>query len=749
MINLTQGNIKKIKKNSALRTNTIRFALVGNPNCGKTTLFNRLTGSKQYVGNWPGVTVEKKEGKAKFYNKYINILDLPGIYSLSPYSPEEVVTRNCIIDEDPHLIINIIDATNIERNLYLTTQIIELGRPMIIALNMIDLLEKRGDYIDYKKLEKKLGVPVLPISAGKGTGIDNLMKYAINYISKDQTINIKNTYSADVSEALAGIEKVLDSTGIKTNVNQRWNAVKIFEDDTITLKKFNFTEQQVKKIKSYKEMIPTTKYIDREMIIADQRYKYICRICSDVIKKGFEQGHMTISDRIDKIVTNKFLAIPLFLCMMLFVFFMAFGPIGNFLKDNTEFLIKGVFAGFVSNVLDLAGASQWANSLVVDGVIEGVGSVISFFPQILILFTLLSILEDSGYMARAAFIMDHLLRKIGLSGKAFVPMLMGFGCTVPAVLGTRTLESEKDKRLTILITPFMSCSAKMPVYALFIPAFFVSNQVLIIFSIYLLGIIVAVLSALLFKNTLLKGDLAPFVMELPPYRLPTLKSLWLHVWERLKDFLTKAGTVLVAATIVIWFLQSFDFSMHMVNNSVDSMLASVGKTIAPLFTLCGFGDWRASVSLVTGLVAKESVVSTMAILYGSGSDINLSNALSRTFTPLSAYSFMVFVLLYIPCVAALSAIYKEMASFKWTFLAIAYQLFVAFSVSTLVYKVGLLVLGVIYGNNIKIIDLIIAILSISIVVCVIWIKASKKKNNKGFCLSCAGCANKCNVENKG
>lgn len=748
MTNLTRENIKKVSKNSVFKASTVRFALVGNPNCGKTTLFNKLTGSKQYVGNWPGVTVEKKEGKAKFHGKDINILDLPGIYSLSPYSPEEVVTRNCIIDENPQLIINIIDATNIERNLYLTTQVAELGRPMIIALNMIDLLEKRGDYIDYKELEKKLGIPVLPISASKGTGIDDLMKYAISYVSKDHIINIKNTYSADVSEALAEIEKVLDSTGIKTNVNQRWNAVKIFEDDTITLKKFKFTEQQAKKINYYKKMIPTTKYIDREMIIADQRYKYICRICSDVVKKGFEQGHMTISDKIDKIVTNRFLAIPLFLCMMLFVFFMAFGSIGTFLKDNAEFLIKDVFAGFVSNALNLAGASNWANSLVVDGVIEGVGSVISFLPQILILFTLLSILEDSGYMARAAFIMDQLLRKIGLSGKAFVPMFMGFGCTVPAVLGTRTLESEKDKRLTILITPFMSCSAKMPVYALFISAFFVRNQALIIFSIYLLGIIIAVLSALLFKNTLLKGEPAPFVMELPPYRFPTLRSLWLHVWERLKDFLTKAGTVLLAATIVIWFLQSFDFSMNMVTNSADSMLASIGKTIAPLFTPCGFGDWRASVSLFTGLVAKESVVSTMAILYGSGLDTNLSNVLSQTFTPLSAYSFMVFVLLYVPCVAALSAIHKEMASFKWTFLVIVYQLFVAFSVSTLVYKVGSLILEIISGNGIKIIDLIIAVLSISIVICIIWIEISKKKNSKGLCTSCSGCTNKCNRENK-
>ena len=738
---------EKMKSNSNISMSdkkNLRFALVGNPNCGKTTLFNKLTGSKQYVGNWPGVTVEKKEGKAKFCDSEISILDLPGIYSLSPYSPEEVITRNCIIDEQLQLIINIVDATNIERNLYLTTQIAELGRPMIIALNMVDLLEKRGDHIDYKRLEKKLGIPVVPISAGKGIGIDELMRRSISCAKKNYIANIKNTYSPDLDEVLCEIEEILGSIRTSTNVNQRWNAVKVFEGDNITLEKFKFTEQQSRKINTIRKRIPTTKYLDREMIIADQRYKYICEICSSVVKKRFAQGHLTTSDKVDKIITNRFLAVPLFLSMMLLVFFITFGPVGNFLRDSTEFLIKDTFANFVSNIISSLGASQWTESLIVDGIIEGVGSVISFFPQILILFTLLSILEDSGYMARAAFIMDQLLRKIGLSGRAFVPMLMGFGCTVPAVLGTRTLESEKDKRLTILITPFMSCSAKMPVYALFISAFFVSNQSLIIFSIYLLGIIVAVLSALLFKNTLLKGDPAPFVMELPPYRLPTLRSLWIHVWERLKDFLTKAGTVLLAATIIIWFLQSFDFRMNMVTDSANSMLANIGTFIAPVFTLCGFGDWRASVSLVTGLVAKESVVSTMAILYNSGMDTSLSAALSQTFTPLSAYSFMVFVLLYTPCIAALSAIRKEMCSFKWTFVTIVYQLVVAFLMSALVYQIGSFLLYIFSGGRIKIIDLVIAILAVSIVACVIWIEVSKRKDSQAGCSSCSRCANKCN-----
>lgn len=736
----------KTKKN--LKSKLLRIALAGNPNCGKTTLFNRLTGSKQYVGNWPGVTVEKKEGKAKFFNNEINILDLPGIYSLSPYSPEEVVTRNCIMDENPNLIINIVDATNIERNLYLTTQIAELGKPMIIALNMIDLLEKRGDCIDYKLLEKEIGIPVVPISASKGIGIDKLMKFALDYSQKTYIEKVKNTYSKEVNDALLGIEHVLNSTGIETNINQRFNAVKIFEGDSITLRKFKFTKSQENEILFYKNKVQVSKYLDREMIIADQRYKYICDICSKVVKKKFEQGHMTTSDKVDRLVTNKIFAIPLFLCMMMLVFFITFGPIGNFLKDKTEFLIKDVFANIINSSLISIGTSDWARSLVVDGIIEGVGSVISFLPQILILFTLLSILEDSGYMARAAFIMDQLLRKIGLSGRAFVPMLMGFGCTVPAVLGTRTLESEKDKRLTILITPFMSCSAKMPVYALFISAFFLKNQALIIFSIYLLGIIVAVLSALLFKNTLLKGEPAPFVMELPPYRIPTISSLWMHVWERIKDFLTKAGTVLLAATIVIWFLQSFDLSLNMVDNSSDSILAMIGTFVAPAFTFCGFGDWRASVSLVTGLVAKESVVSTMAVLYSSGTNSNLSVMLNDTFTPLSAYAFMVFVLLYTPCIAALSAIRKEMSSFKWTFIAIFYQLFVAFIASSLVYQIGTLVLNVFSGKTINVMDLIIAVLSISIIIYVIWIQVSKANKHENSCSSCSRCLNKCNKENK-
>ena len=674
--------------------NSLHFALAGNPNCGKTTLFNQLTGSSQTVGNWPGVTVEKKEGKVRYKNDSITVADLPGIYSLSPYSPEEVVARNYIMNEHPDVIIDIVDATNMERNLYLTTQIAELQVPVVVALNMVDLVEKRGDKIDYAMLEKKFGIPIVPISASKGIGVDNLLERAVAQanVRKGSTSSaINHLYSADVEYVIGSIEHLLSHAVPPVNQYQRWTAVKLFEDDKITQSQLHLKPADAKKLENLKQQIHTSKYVDREMIIADQRYRAICSICSQSVKKGVPTGQYGVSDKIDRVVTNKWLAIPLFFAVMLLIFYITFGPIGSYLTAQVNWLISGWFSGRVTAILAATGASDWARSLVVDGVIAGVGAVLAFLPQILLLFFLLSILEDSGYMARAAFIMDQLLRKIGLSGKAFVPMLMGFGCTVPAVMGTRILENDKDKRLTILITPFMSCSAKMPVYSMFILAFFVGSRPLVIFSIYLLGIVAAVLSALLFKNTILTGKAAPFVMELPPYRMPTLKSLWLHVWERLKDFLTKAGTVLLGATVIIWFLQSFNTDLQLVTDGAQSILAHVGRAIAPIFTLCGFGDWRSSVSLVTGLVAKESVVSTMRILYPIGADGSLSAALRQTFTPLSAYSFLIFVLLYTPCVAALSAIRREMGSLKWTAITIVYQLVLAWFASALFFQVATLI----------------------------------------------------------
>lgn len=687
MTTLSSDRTKVMKKH-------LNVALIGNPNSGKTTLFNQLTGSRQYVGNWPGVTVEKKEGKLSYKNKEIKIIDLPGIYSLSPYSSEEIVTRNCLLHDDVDLIINIIDSTNIERNLYLTTQIMELGKPIVVVLNMIDILEKKGDKIDYHLLSKLLSVAVIPMSANKHDKIENLMDSCLDIINQKASSKIQdvqNIYAPEIDSILNNIEKILKNSNNKFKVNPRWLAVKLFSEDHDILKNVHLTEDELSKINFYKNSVSPSKNTDRQMIISECRYDYICSVCKKCVHKNLKNDKLSITDKIDKIVTNKFLALPIFLAIMMLIFYITFGPVGNYFKSWAEFLINDIIGNSIEKLLISLNASSWAKSLILDGVVKGVGSVISFFPQIMILFTLLSVLEDSGYMARAAFITDKMLRKIGLSGKAFVPLLMGFGCSVPAVLGTRILEHDKDKKLTILMIPFMSCSAKMPVYSMFISAFFPSHQPIIIFSIYLLGILVAIFTAFLFKNTILKGKEAPFIMELPEYKLPTLKNLSLHVWERLKDFLVKAGTVLVGATIVIWFLQSFNFSLHTVQDSSDSILAYLGAKIAPIFTLCGFNDWKASVALISGIIAKESVVSTSAILYNTEASMGLHHALSQHFSMLSAYSFMVFVLLYTPCVAALSAIRKEMKSVKWTTISILYQLITAWFVSALVFQIGTLI----------------------------------------------------------
>ena len=688
----------KEKKSTNIKNKNIKIALVGNPNCGKTTLFNQLTGSSQHVGNWPGVTVEKKEGSLKFRNVNIDVLDLPGIYSLSPYSSEEVITRNSLIDDNPDVIINIVDATILERNLYLTTQLLELQKPMIIAFNMTDVIEKKGDIIDYNAFRTELNVPIVPISANKGIGIKELLDLAVRCAESKSKVSRKNIYDDKIEKVISKIENELAAEPnfykMKNSVNLRWLAIKIFENDELVIKKIKLPKNLSKNIDLYRKMLSIPEHVDEQMVIADQRYKYIYALCKSAIKRKHPPEYITLTDRIDKIVTNKFLAVPIFALIMIFIFYITFGPIGSFFRIQFEFFIKDVFGGFILNLLTNLGAAEWSKSLIVGGIIEGVGSVISFLPQVMILFTLLSILEDSGYMARAAFITDKLLRKVGLSGRAFVPLLMGFGCTVPAVLGTRILEKENDKKLTILMIPFMSCSAKMPVYAMFIAALFKEHQVLAISSIYLLGILVAIFTAMVFKKPVLKGETASFIMELPEYRLPTFKNLCLHVGERVKDFIVKAGTILVAATIIIWFLQSFNLNFQMVADRSKSILASIGMGIAPIFSLCGFGDWRASVSLLSGLIAKESVVSTMAVLYGTGGLDGISHVISEQFTTISAYAFMVFVLLYTPCVAALSAIHKELKSTKWTIIAVGYQLILAWVASVLVYQIGTLVFNI-------------------------------------------------------
>lgn len=670
-----------------------KVALIGNPNCGKTTLFNQLTGSCQYVGNWPGVTVEHKVGRVKNWSSDIDVVDLPGIYSLSPYSPEEIVTRNYVLNEHPDIIINIIDATNIERNLYLTTQLMELDCKIIIALNMTDLLEKMGKHIDYKKFEKEIGVPIIPISASKFVGIDELLRKVTEvYKSGYEFKRSKALYSMDVELAIKNIENILNNEiKDKSKIHSRFNAVKMFEDDPITMSEIKLEGSIKEKINKLKSGIRTTANMDREMIIADQRYKYICKICEKCVTMNAIGKRMTMTDAIDKILTGRFTAIPSFLIIIFSIFFVTFGPIGNFLKSGIDLFIRNGIGGMVENVLNILNASDWARSLVTDAIIGGVGSVISFLPQVLLLFTLLSILEDSGYMARAAFIMDKLLRRVGLSGRAFVPLLMGFGCSVPAVLGTRILENEKDKRLTIFLIPFMSCSAKMPVYFLFASAFFPNNQAVAIFSLYVLGILMGILSAYVFKDTLFKGNAAPFVMEMPSYKLPSMKNLGLHVWDRVRDFIERAGTVILGATIVIWFLQSFDLSLKYTTDSSSSILSSIGNVIAPVFKLCGFGDWRVAVSLFTGIIAKESIVSTMAVLYGAQNVAQLSDIMVANFLPYGAYAFMVFVLLYTPCVAAISAMKKELKSVKLTMISVFYQLFIAWLCSGLIYQIGMLV----------------------------------------------------------
>lgn len=673
-----------------------RFALVGNPNCGKTTMFNEMTGSTQYVGNWPGVTIEKKEGKARKITEDVRIIDLPGIYSLSPYSKEEIIARDYIIDEKPDLIINIVDATNIERNLYLTTQVIEFGVPVVVALNMMDAVEAKGDKIDISVIEKYLGVPVVPTAASKGRGIKELMQRALEVVKESAGktgLPERKVYDNHVEEALSEVEKIVGENNLHKGIyNRRWISLKLLEGDEKVKEKLNVSEALMEKIKPYQDKLEKEYDNDMETIIADNRYNFISKIVDKGVKKNSKGSELTLSDKIDKVVTNRVLAIPLFLAVMFAVFQITFGIIGSFTVDWVDGLINGTVAEAVAGWLESAGSADWLNALIVNGIIGGMGSMLVFVPQIMILFLFLSLLEDSGYMARAAFVMDRLLRKLGLSGKSFIPMLMGFGCSVPAVMSTRTLENEKDRRLTIMLTPFMSCGARLPIYALFAGAFFAQNQGLVIFSIYILGIVVAIISGIILKNTVLKGEAAPFVMELPPYRIPTVKGLLIHMWDRAKGFVKKAGTIIFSASVIIWFLQTFSFSLRMVEDPANSIMGVIGKAIAPIFAPLGFGDWKSSVALLTGLVAKEVVVATLGILNGIGEigedTTQLATILQTTFTPLTAYSFMAFSLLYVPCIAAFATIRREMNSWKWTLFSVVYQTGVAWIVAFLIYQIG-------------------------------------------------------------
>lgn len=663
------------------------IALAGNPNCGKTTLFNELTGSRQHVGNWPGVTVDKKVGRYKHSGEDVNIVDLPGIYSLSPYSAEEIVARDYIINEKPSAIINIVDATNIERNLYLSLQIIETGVPLVIALNMMDEVEAKGDKIYIDKLQKSLGVDIIPIVARSGKGMKELITKTIEIAQSAKMTEKLDVFSNTIEDYIKQMQCVVGE-------NNDWKAIKLLEGDEIVTN--TFLNEKTPSIKDDIEKI--IEYAnenfngDVEASIADQRYKFIEGIVAVTTDKKQKSQELTMSDKIDKIATNKFLAIPVFLLIMYIMFEITFGEsiigIGAFFQGKVDVGINEMLIPSIADFLVGVGASDWSVGLICDGILSGIGAVCTFLPQIIILFLLLSILEDSGYMARAAFVMDKLFRKFGLSGKSFIPMLMGFGCSVPALMSARTLENEKDRKMTMMLIPFMSCGAKLPIYAVFAGAFFASNQSIVLFSLYILGIVVAVLSGILLKNTMFKGQTATFVMELPQYRFPTVKSMVIHMWDKVKGFAIKAGTVLLVATIIIWFTSNFSFSLQMVENMDNSILGKIGIIIAPIFKPLGFGEWRASVSILTGLVAKEAVVSTMGILYGSIDENFLMTTLQNVFTPVTAYAFMAFCLLYMPCLSAFATMKREMGTWKWAFKAITYQTVTAWVVAFLIYNIG-------------------------------------------------------------
>ena len=675
----------------------VLIALAGNQNSGKTTLFNRLTGSNQHVGNFPGVTVERKEGTIKSY-KEATLVDLPGIYSLSPYTSEEVVTRDFILEGHPDVLINIVDATNIERNLYLSLQLLELEIPMVIALNMMDEVNASGNSIDVKKLSDKLGIPVVPISAGKNEGIFDLidaLKKTVKEIkpkqSDDEVLKMPqfDFCSGEVHRAIHAIAHIVEDHARRLQYPLRFTATKLVEGDELIEQALALHQDDRDIIDKIVQSMEQALGLDREAALADMRYTYIEQLVKECVVKRNETLAHVRSEKLDRLFTHKYLGIPVFIMIMLAVFYLTFGPIGGTLKalmeEGVGYVIDALSAFLVS-----VGVSDWLHALIIDGICNGVGSVVSFLPLIVVLFFFLSLLEDSGYMARVAFVMDKALRKIGLSGKSFVPMLIGFGCSVPAIMSARTLSSERDRKMTIIVTPFMSCSAKLPIYGMITAAFFPEHTALVLIAVYGLGILVAIVSALLLKRTVFQGEPIPFVLELPNYRIPDARSVVLHMWEKAKDFLVRAFTIIFVASILIWFLQSFDFTLHMVADSGESMLAQLGTWLSHIFAPLGFEDWRASTALVTGITAKESVVSTLSVLTNATSDAGLSAALMNIFTPVSAFAYLCFTVLYMPCVAAFAATKRELGSMKEAMFTALFQTGVAYIVALIVYQLGTL-----------------------------------------------------------
>lgn len=665
------------KENPLPKNQVLKFALVGNQNCGKTTLFNQLTGSNQHVGNFPGVTVDKKDGKIRDHDNTI-VTDLPGIYSLSPYSDEEIVSRKFILDENPEGLINIVDSTNIERNLYLTLQLMELDIPITLALNMMDELTGNGGYININRMEELLGIPVVPISAKKNEGVDELIEHSIHvayYQEKPSVIDFCNEddHNGAVHRAIHGIMYLIQDHALKAKIPLRFAATKVIEGDELVIDSLRLSPNELEMIEHIVLQMEAERGLDRSAAIADMRYSYIKKICDECVIKPHESKEHIRSKKLDKILTGKYTAIPVFILILGLIFFLTFNVIGKYLQDLLAFGIDSLTM-LLDNWFTSLDVNPIIHSLVIDGIFNGIGSVISFMPIIVVLFFFLSFLEDSGYMARVAFVMDKLLRRIGLSGKSIVPLLMGFGCTVPGVMSTRTLSSERDRKMTIMLTPFMSCSAKLPIYSFLAQLFFKNYAWLVMVGLYVLGILIGILVAFIAKKFFYKGEAIPFVMELPNYRMPTMKSVFQLLWEKVQDFLKRAFGIILVATIIIWFLQSFSFKFEFVSDSNSSMLSSIAGAISPIFTPFGFGDYRITTGIISGILAKEGVVSTLMVLFGS------EDAILSFLSGYSVICLLVFCLLYTPCVAALSSIKRELGLKNMLFIAV-FQFVVAWMVS--------------------------------------------------------------------
>lgn len=665
-----------------------KIALAGNPNCGKTTMFNDLTGSSQYVGNWPGVTVEKKEGKLKA-NKQAIIQDLPGIYSLSPYTLEEVVTRNYLVNEHPDSMINIIDASNLERNLYLTTQLLEIGVPMVIALNMMDMVRKNGDRIDVKKLSDALGCQIIETSAVKGEGSTEVAKAALNLAQSKAAAPKPLKFNDKLENILARIARLLQ--GACQPQNLRWYSIKLFERDEKAIEQLKLSPAALEEIEGLRQEAEKEFDDDVESIITHERYVVIADLLKTCYRKQSKQK-LTTSDKIDKIVTNRILALPIFAVVMFLIYYISITTVGTMMTDWVNDVLFGeIIPPAIEGLLVSVGAADWLQSLILDGIVAGVGAVLGFLPQMLVLFLLLALLEDCGYMSRIAFIMDRIFRRFGLSGKSFIPMLIGLGCGVPAVQASRTIENDRDRKMTIMTTTFIPCSAKLPIIGLIAGALF-NESGWVATSAYFVGIAAIIISGIILKKTkLFAGEPAPFVMELPAYHIPSVKGVLIHMWDRAKAFVRKAGTIIFLSSVVIWFLSSFNFQLQMVDTG-DSILAAIGRVIAPIFAPLGWGHWEAAVGTISGLVAKENLVAIMGILYGfaevAENGDEMWSVFAQNFTAISAYSFLVFNLLCAPCFAAIGAIHREMGSAKWTWIAIGYQCIFAYIVSLIIYQLG-------------------------------------------------------------